>query len=69
MGRSAIVDGCCQINAITALNFMVETGAFEKIPREGSVTAKELSECVGIEDSAIGKTYFSVPSYNEQGHC
>lgn len=55
-------DGYCKINAITALNFMVETGAFEKMPREGSITAKELSEGVGIEESAIGKTYFSVPS-------
>jgi hypothetical protein len=33
---------------------MVETGAFEKIPLKGSITGRELSCLVGIDETAIG---------------
>ena len=34
---------------------MVETGAFEKMPLEGSITGRELSTLVGIDETAIGE--------------
>jgi hypothetical protein len=33
---------------------MVEIGAFEKMPLEGSITGRELSTLVGIDETAIG---------------
>jgi hypothetical protein len=33
---------------------MVETGAFEKMPLEGSITGGELSTLVGVDETAIG---------------
>jgi hypothetical protein len=33
---------------------MVETGAFEKMPLEGSITGRELSTLAGVDETAIG---------------
>lgn len=43
------------MNAMAALNLMVEMGVFEKMPKEGSITAKELSTVVNLEASVIGE--------------
>jgi hypothetical protein len=42
------------MNTITALDVMVSLGAFEKIPKQGSITAKELSTLINLETSVIG---------------
>jgi len=39
---------------MTALNVMVSLGAFEKMPKQGSITAKELSALINLEASVIG---------------
>lgn len=39
---------------IGALHLLVEVGAFEKVPSEDSITAKDLAARVGIDESAIG---------------
>jgi hypothetical protein len=38
---------------MTALNVMVSFGAFEKIPKQGSITAKELGALINLETSVI----------------
>jgi len=42
------------MNTMTSLNVMVSLGAFEKIPKQGSITAKELSALINLETSVIG---------------
>lgn len=45
-----------QSNLLAGLHLLVEIGAFEKMPKEGSITSKELADLVGIDESAIGWT-------------
>ncbi|CZR68915.1 related to O-methyltransferase B [Phialocephala subalpina] len=40
---------------ISALHLLVETGALEKMPKEGSVTPKEIAALINIEESAIAR--------------
>jgi hypothetical protein len=42
------------MNTMTSLNVMVSLGTFEKIPKQGSITAKELSTLINLETSVIG---------------
>jgi hypothetical protein len=42
------------MNTMACLNTMVELGAFEKMPKQGSITAKELSALINLETSVIG---------------
>ncbi|KAH8820715.1 o-methyltransferase-like protein [Xylogone sp. PMI_703] len=42
-------------NLLAALHLLVEMGAFEKMPKEGSITAKDLAGLVGIDESAIAR--------------
>jgi hypothetical protein len=42
------------MNTMTALNVMVSLGAFEKMPKQGSITAKELSALINIDANVIG---------------
>ncbi|CZT43762.1 related to O-methyltransferase B [Rhynchosporium secalis] len=41
------------MNMATSLNMMVKLGAFEKMPREGSITANELGALIKLEPSVI----------------
>lgn len=41
------------MNTATSLNMMVKMGAFEKIPKEGSITATELGALINLEPSVI----------------
>ncbi|RDW92628.1 hypothetical protein BP5796_02022 [Coleophoma crateriformis] len=41
------------MNAASSLNVMVETGTFEKMPREGSISAKDLAALTNLEPSVI----------------
>ena len=43
-------------NLLAGLHLLVEMGAFEKMPTEGSITSKDLAGLVGIDESAIGWT-------------
>lgn len=42
------------MNTMNSLNIMVELGAFEKMPKQGSITAKELGVLINLESSVIG---------------
>ncbi|KUJ18488.1 o-methyltransferase-like protein [Mollisia scopiformis] len=42
-------------SVISALHLLVETGALEKMPQEGSVTPKEIAALINIEESAIAR--------------
>lgn len=42
-----------KISVIAAMNLLVETGAIEKIPSQGSITSKELAALIEIDESAI----------------
>jgi hypothetical protein len=42
------------MNVAAALAVLVQTGVFEKMPKEGSITAKELGNLVNLEPSVIG---------------
>jgi hypothetical protein len=44
---------------IAAINLLVEMGVLEAIPKEGSITAKELAGVIGIDESAICRWEFS----------
>jgi hypothetical protein len=50
------------MNVAAALAVLVQTGVFEKMPKEGSITAKELGNLVNLEPSVIG-LYFTLPFY------
>ncbi|KAH7391456.1 O-methyltransferase [Cadophora sp. MPI-SDFR-AT-0126] len=41
------------MNTATSLNMMVKMGAFEKMPKEGSITATELGALINLEPSVI----------------
>lgn len=41
--------------SIAALNLLVELEVLEAIPKEGSITSKELAAIIGIDESAICK--------------
>ncbi len=43
------------MNMATSLNMMVKLGAFEKMPKEGSISATELGALINLEPSVIGK--------------
>lgn len=43
------------MNMATSLNMMVKLGAFEKMPKEGSISAAELGALINLEPSVIGK--------------
>jgi hypothetical protein len=43
-----------QTNVSTSLAVMVSSGAFEKMPKQGSITAKDLGALVNIEPNVIG---------------
>ena len=43
------------MNTATSLNMMVKMGAFEKMPKEGSITATELGALINLEPSVIGE--------------
>ncbi|KAE8443020.1 hypothetical protein EG329_002414 [Mollisiaceae sp. DMI_Dod_QoI] len=42
-------------SVISALHLLVETGALEKMPAEGSITPKEIAKLINIEESAIAR--------------
>ncbi|KAF8860842.1 S-adenosyl-L-methionine-dependent methyltransferase [Acephala macrosclerotiorum] len=42
-------------SVISALHLLVETGALEKMPKEGVVTPKEIAAIINIEESAIAR--------------
>ena len=42
------------MNMATSLNMMVKMGAFEKMPKEGSISATELGGLINLEPSVIG---------------
>ena len=53
-----MTDACClQVSAAQALRFAMAIGAFEKVPREGSITAAKLAAEVGSEVTLIGTSY------------
>jgi len=41
------------MNTEASLDIMVKLGAFEKMPKEGSITAKELGALVNLEPTVI----------------
>jgi hypothetical protein len=43
-----------QINVTASLAVMVQSGAFEKMPKQGSISAKELGALVNIEPNVMG---------------
>ena len=43
-----------QSNVSASLAVMVSSGAFEKMPQQGSITAKDLGALVNIEPNVIG---------------
>lgn len=43
------------MNMATSLNMMVKLGAFEKMPKEGSITATDLGALINLEPSVIGE--------------
>ena len=47
------------IQTIAALNLVVELGVLEAIPKEGSITTRELAGVVKIDESAICTLEFS----------
>jgi hypothetical protein len=49
-----------QTNLLAGLNLLVEMGAFEKMPKEGSISSKDLAALVGIDESAIGEVMFQI---------
>lgn len=44
------------MNVAAALAVLVQTGVFEKMPKQGSITAKELGALVNLEPSVIART-------------
>lgn len=52
---------------IAAMNLLVELGVLEAIPKDGSISSKELAKIVNVDESAIGMTtgpYLGYPSTN-----
>jgi hypothetical protein len=47
-----------QMNTSTSLDVMVKMGAFEKMPKQGSITAGELGKLIKLPTDIVGK-YFS----------
>lgn len=52
------------MNVAAALAVLVQTGVFEKIPKEGSITAKELGTLVNLEPSVIGASLHSLSTWS-----
>lgn len=46
-----------KVSAAQALRFVMAIGAFEKIPREGSITAAKLATEVKSEKTLIGMVF------------
>lgn len=44
-----------QMVVSSAMNLLVETGALDKMPLEGSISSKDLAELVHVEESAISE--------------
>lgn len=42
------------MNTSTSLNVLVQLGVFEKMPKQGSISAKELGVLVNVEPNVIG---------------
>lgn len=49
------------MNTAAALDTLAELGVFEKMPREGSITAKELGALTNTEPSVIGILSLTYP--------
>jgi hypothetical protein len=45
------------MNTSTSLDVMVKMGAFEKMPKQGSITAEELGKLIKLPTGIVGK-YF-----------
>jgi hypothetical protein len=45
---------------IAALVLLVDMGILEAMPRQGSITAKELADVIKIDESAIGRRSFTM---------
>lgn len=43
------------MNASAAIDVMVKSGGFEKIPKQGSISAKELGPQINIEPAVLGE--------------
>jgi len=58
------------MNTATSLNMMVKMDAFEKMPKEGSITATELGALINLEPSVIGEIpFFSPHSHRIRVKC
>jgi hypothetical protein len=44
---------------IAAMNLLVELEVFEAIPKQGSISSKDLAEIVKVDESAIGGVSFA----------
>ncbi|RDW60593.1 O-methyltransferas-like protein [Coleophoma cylindrospora] len=51
-------------HVIAALHLLVEMGVLEKMPTNGSITAKDLAALIGIDESAIGTILQSTPMHS-----
>lgn len=49
------------MNTTTALDVMVKMGAFEKMPKQGSITAKELGSAINLEPGIVGTYSLHAP--------
>ena len=47
-----------QMVTVSAINLLVESGALDEMPREGSITSKDLAALVEVEESAISTSFY-----------